>query len=50
MLSIGIYWDRIRESEAPKIHVMGWGGIEKKKKKHCRDKKQTNKQKIILHN
>lgn len=24
---------------------MGWGGIEKKKKKHCRDKKQTNKQK-----
>lgn len=41
MLSIGIYWDRIRESEAPKIHVMGLRQWDRKeKKKHCRDWKK----------
>lgn len=41
MLSIGIYWDRIRESEAPKIHVMGLGQRDRKeKKKYCRGKKK----------
>lgn len=44
MLSIGIYWDRIRESEAPKIHVMGLGQWDRKeKKKHCRDLKKKKK-------
>lgn len=33
MLSIGMYWDRIRESEAPKIHVMGLGQWDRKEKK-----------------
>lgn len=45
MLAIGIYWDRIRESEAPKIHVMGLGQWDRKEKK---DTVEIKKKKKIL--
>lgn len=49
MLAIGIYWDRIRESEAPKIHVMGLGQWDRKEKKDTVEIKKKKK-KFLLHN
>jgi len=42
MLSIGIYWDRIRESEAPKIHVMGLGPGDRKEKRNTVEVRKKN--------